>query len=319
MSTTAAVGRTAAEILTAAGVAENFAFYGPFTGKAVLTVPQLIMAAWAANDADRFADIFTENGSLLMQDTQLTSREEIRQFMADGFRGAYRGAHVDGWPLHLKFLRPDVAMVVTQGGIILDGQAEVAPERAIRAVWVIVADGDRWRLLSHQSSPIRGPGPHPTAEGEGSMSSKASSLVAQAKQWATYYGGFTKGEEGAVLSVPLRARATWDRNDADAFAQIFIENGSMLVGDTQLKGREEIRSYIAEAFAGPYRGSRLVEEPDLIQRVSDDVAVAVTHGGVIPPGATELPPDRVARATYVTVKRDGEWQLVSYQSSPIKG
>lgn len=151
--------RTASAILADAGVAEDPAFYGPFTGyveRAVLTVPQLIKAAWAANDAELFADVFTENGSLLMQDKQLTSRDEIRAFMAAGFRGPFKGAHVDGWPLTLTFLRPDAAMVVTQGGIMLDGETEIAPQREIRAMWVIVARGNRWRLLSHQSSPIRG-------------------------------------------------------------------------------------------------------------------------------------------------------------------
>lgn len=158
MSITGASG-TASEILAAAGVAEDPEFYGPFTGereRAVLTVPQLIRAAWAANDADFFADVFTDNGSLLMQDNQLMSREEIRAFMADGFKGPYRGARVEGWPLTFTSLSDDAAMVVTQGGIILAGESEIAPEREIRAVWVIVAQDGRWRLLSHQSSPIRG-------------------------------------------------------------------------------------------------------------------------------------------------------------------
>src|SRR3954470_7511771 len=58
---------------------------------------------------------------------------------------------------------------------------------------------------------------------ESRMSEKASSLVAQAKQWATYYGKFTQGEESAALTAPLRARAAWDANDADAFAGVFTE------------------------------------------------------------------------------------------------
>jgi uncharacterized protein (TIGR02246 family) len=154
-----AVATTASQALAEAGVEEDFAFYRSFTSeaeRAVLSVPQLIKAAWAANDADFFADIFTENGSLLMQDDQLTSREEIRAYMAAGFAGRYRGAQVDGWPLAVRFLANDVAMAVTQGGIILAGETEIAPERAIRAVWVIVAEGGRWKLLSHQSSPITG-------------------------------------------------------------------------------------------------------------------------------------------------------------------
>lgn len=150
---------TAAEILARFGVEEDTSFYGPFAGeadRAVLTVPLRIMAAWAANDPDAFSAVFTENGSLLMQDEQLTSREEIRDYMAAGFAGPLKGAHVTGWPLHVSHLSDDVAMVVTQGGILLAGDTELEPAREIRATWLIVARDGQWQLLSHQSCPAKG-------------------------------------------------------------------------------------------------------------------------------------------------------------------
>jgi uncharacterized protein (TIGR02246 family) len=91
-----------------------------------------------------------------MGDHQLMSREEIRAFMAEAFAGDFRGARVSGWPLCVNFLTEGAAVVVTQGGIKLPGENEIAPEREIRAVWVIVAQEGTWRLLSHQSSPIKG-------------------------------------------------------------------------------------------------------------------------------------------------------------------
>lgn len=149
----------ATAILTAHGVAEDTSFYRGFTGadeKAALAVPQRIQNAWLRNDADAFADVFTENGSLLLQDNQLVSREEIRGYMRASFHGLLKGAHVNGWPLDVKFLTPDVAVVVTEGGIIRPGESEIAAENQIRAVWVIVRTEDGPRLVSHQSSPIKG-------------------------------------------------------------------------------------------------------------------------------------------------------------------
>jgi uncharacterized protein (TIGR02246 family) len=151
------------------------------------------------------------------------------------------------------------------------------------------------------------------------MSQEASKLVAAAKEWATYYGKFTTGEEGAVLTAPLRARAAWDNNDAAALAEAFIENGSWLAGDEQLRGREEIRAYLAAGFEGPYKGSRWTEEADEIKFVTEDVALAITTGGVLYEGETELPEERAMRVMWVCTKRDGYWHLVSHQSSPIKG
>ncbi|MEV0695581.1 SgcJ/EcaC family oxidoreductase [Streptomyces sp. NPDC050388] len=160
MSTAVPTWGNASELLAADGVEEDHSYYREFTRedeKAVLSVAMRIQAAWAANDADAFADLFTENGSLLLGDEQLTSREQIRAFMAAGFAGPYKGARVNGGPLLVTFLSDDTAMVITEGGIIPDGGTAVAPEREIRAMWVIVKDGDGTpRLLSHQSSPVKG-------------------------------------------------------------------------------------------------------------------------------------------------------------------
>ncbi len=160
MTTQAAAWGDASAHLAAIGVPEDVGFYREFTNpeqKAVLTIPQRITHAWLVNDPDAFADTFTENGSLLVQDNQLTSREQIREYMRKGFEGALAGAKVQGRPVDVKFLAPGVAIAITEGGIIMKGETEIAPERRIRAVWVIVrgADGNL-ALFSHQSSPIAG-------------------------------------------------------------------------------------------------------------------------------------------------------------------
>jgi uncharacterized protein (TIGR02246 family) len=180
---------------------------------------------------------------------------------------------------------------------------------------VIVADGGTWKLLSHHSSPYGGP----TATKEEHTMSDAANLVAQAKQWAGHYGKYSNGVEGAVLTVPLRIRAAWEGNDADAFAKVFTANGSMLAGDTQLTDPGQIRDYMTEAFAGPYRGSRLVDEPVDIRLLTDGVALAITEGGVVYAGESGVAPDRRTRSTWVAARDDGEWRLVSYQTCPITG
>lgn len=157
MSVTDAPPSKASAILARYGVEEDFSFYRSFTSedeKAVLTVPQRIQDGWRRNDADFFASHFVENGSLLMQDNQLTSREQIREYMAAGFESYFKGARVTGWPLAVRFLSDGVAMAVTEGGIILDGETEIAPSRRIRAVWVVVERDGEWKLFSHQSSPV---------------------------------------------------------------------------------------------------------------------------------------------------------------------
>lgn len=91
-----------------------------------------------------------------MKDDQLTSREQIREYMKAGFEGYFCGARVRGYPLAVRFLSDETALVISQGGILLDGETETAPERQLRVTWVIVKNGGSLKLLSHQTSPIKG-------------------------------------------------------------------------------------------------------------------------------------------------------------------
>ncbi len=151
------------------------------------------------------------------------------------------------------------------------------------------------------------------------MSEKAASLVAQAKQWATYYGPFTQGEESTALTVELRFRAAWDDNDADTLAEVFADNGSILLGDEQLNGRDAIHARLKEGFAGQYRNSRITEEPVEVKFLTEDVAYLLTEGGVLFAGEESLPVERTLRTTWIATRREGKWALMSHQSSPITG
>jgi uncharacterized protein (TIGR02246 family) len=127
------------------------------------------------------------------------------------------------------------------------------------------------------------------------------------------------GGKAAALAAPLRASAAWEANDADAFADVFVENGSILIGDDQLTDRDSIRTYLRDAFADRFRGTRVVHDPIEFRILAPDVAVVITEGGVVYEGETAVPADRAVRATWVSVLRDGQWRLFSQQTSPIAG
>ncbi|MER5266140.1 SgcJ/EcaC family oxidoreductase [Actinosynnema sp. NPDC002837] len=151
------------------------------------------------------------------------------------------------------------------------------------------------------------------------MDSKASSLVAQAKQWATYYGDYTTGPEGAALTIVLRFRALWEDNDAEGITDLFVENGSLLLGDEQLKGHGEIHAYLTAAFNAGFSGTKLIDEVADVRLLSPDVAMVITTGGLAAKDATSVPEGNSSRTMWVVVKRDGDWWLASYQSSPLQG
>jgi uncharacterized protein (TIGR02246 family) len=116
-------------------------------------VPQRIVAAWAKNDAEEFASIFLEDGILVLPGVLLHNRAEIRDYMDAGFAGPYKGTNVTGQVVEARTLGPGSAVVVTEGGVLAPGESSVAPERAIRAFWVLVQRDGGWALASYMNTP----------------------------------------------------------------------------------------------------------------------------------------------------------------------
>jgi uncharacterized protein (TIGR02246 family) len=133
----------------------------------------------------------------------------------------------------------------------------------------------------------------------------------------SYYGPFTSEKEKAALSVPLRLVAGWAHNSAEDVADVFTEDGILILpGDVFKRGRDEIRSFMAAAYAGPFKGTGVTGAPVDVRFVNDDVALVRTHGGILAAGETEIAPELAVRSTWVLIKQQGTWMLAAYQNSP---
>jgi uncharacterized protein (TIGR02246 family) len=81
-------------------------------------------------------------------------------------------------------------------------------------------------------------------------------------------------------------------------------------------GRDEIRDYFAKAFEGKYKGTQVTGKPIGIRVLGPDVAILLSSGGVLESGETEVSENGAIRASWLVVRRDGEWRLAAYQNSP---
>jgi uncharacterized protein (TIGR02246 family) len=139
----------------------------------------------------------------------------------------------------------------------------------------------------------------------------------EASSLDAYYGSFTSDAEKEALGVPLRLVAAWSRNDADGVAEVFTEDGILILpGDVFKKGRDEIRAFMAAAYAGPFKGTGVTGNPVDVRIVDDTTALIRTHGGILAPGQDEIDPELAVRSTWVITKTTGQWQLAGYQNSP---
>jgi len=98
---------------------------------------------------------------------------------------------------------------------------------------------------------------------------------------------------------------------------VFTKDGILILpGNVLKKGRDEVQAFMAAAYAGPFKGSRVIGKAADVRFASDEVALLRSHGGILAPGQTEIDPAMAVRSTWVVVKTENDWQLAVYQNSP---
>ena len=119
-----------------------------------------------------------------------------------------------------------------------------------------------------------------------------------------------------IAAVPGRLVSAWAAHDAEAFSQLFIQDGTLILPGVYKKGRNEIRQFMAAAYAGPYKGTSVTGSPLEIKPLGTDAVALVTVGGVLEAGETEVSTKQAIRASWILVRDDGTWRLAVYQNCP---
>ena len=88
----------------------------------------------------------------------------------------------------------------------------------------------------------------------------------------------------AILGVLKGVYKAWEANDAEAFVADYLDDASVVQPGVYKKDREEIRTTMAAGFAGPLRGSRVIDHPADVRFLNEDTAIVISEGGIIFPG-----------------------------------
>jgi uncharacterized protein (TIGR02246 family) len=120
----------------------------------------------------------------------------------------------------------------------------------------------------------------------------------------------------AIRDVLASLYKAWEAGDAKAFVADYTEDATVVQPGVYKKDREEIRTTMAAAFEGPLSGSRATDHPSAIRFLTDDTAIVISEGGIIFPGQDAVASERMVRATWALVRRDGGWRIASYHNSP---
>lgn len=119
---------------------------------AIASLTQRVIAAWAYHDADSFANVFTEDGTMILAGIYKKGRSAIREYMTAAFDGNYKGTQITGKPIDMRPLGSDAAILLSLGGVLEVGESEVSDSAAIRAAWVVVKQNGQWQLAAYQNT-----------------------------------------------------------------------------------------------------------------------------------------------------------------------
>lgn len=115
--------------------------------------------AWNHGDATAYAGLFTEDADYVtFFGRNMPGRELIERSHRALFEGPLKGSKVacgTDAP-KVRFLRPDVAVVVIGGGSSLSGGAP-EPGRDSTITYVLVEEDDGWRVASFQNTRVSDP------------------------------------------------------------------------------------------------------------------------------------------------------------------
>lgn len=119
---------------------------------AARAVVDRVNAAWDKNDAGEFADVYTQDATLILSgDRFFRGRDHIREALAQSFAGPHKGTRLQAEVVSFRFIGPQTAAMVTEGGVLVPGENEPDWDRALRATWIVSKATGEWLVAAYQN------------------------------------------------------------------------------------------------------------------------------------------------------------------------
>lgn len=122
----------------------------------------------------------------------------------------------------------------------------------------------------------------------------------------------------AATALYRRLIDGWNAHDAD-------EMGAALLGDSlvigfdgsQMVGREEVVTGLSDVFAD-HEGARYVTKVRSVTPLGADTVLLHAVAGMVPPGASEIMPERNSIQTVVACRSGDDWSVALFQTTPAQ-
>jgi uncharacterized protein (TIGR02246 family) len=123
---------------------------------AVRALVDRISDGWQKADPDGVAAVFAETGAMVAgEGSHRNGRPAIAQFMRQVFTGMPKGMRLTTRFMSLRFLRPDVALLQTEGGFLMPGETQLPAERLGIQSFVAIKHGRTWQVALFQNTRVQ--------------------------------------------------------------------------------------------------------------------------------------------------------------------
>ncbi|MER6399861.1 SgcJ/EcaC family oxidoreductase [Kitasatospora sp. NPDC001603] len=119
-------------------------------------------SAWATEDAEGFAAVFTENCDFTtVRGERMRGRADISEGHGRLFRSTYRSTRLDTVIRSIRYLNPDLATVTVESTVSAFDGATIAGTHALAVVERTMVSGTKaWQITAfHNMVPVRTPAP----------------------------------------------------------------------------------------------------------------------------------------------------------------
>lgn len=126
----------------------------------------------------------------------------------------------------------------------------------------------------------------------------------------------TVPSENPVRSLYASLLDEWNRRNADGFARLFAEDGSVVGFDgSQMNGRSEIRAVLGSIFKD-HPSASYVSVVREVRYLGGETVLLRAAVGMVPPGASDINPEVNAIQSLVAVKLAQGWRIALVHNTP---
>ncbi|MBI1281817.1 MAG: SgcJ/EcaC family oxidoreductase [Anaerolineaceae bacterium] len=130
--------------------------------------------------------------------------------------------------------------------------------------------------------------------------------------------GQVSDSERPIIDLYRHLLEAWNNQDAHGFAVSFADDANVVGYDgSQMNGVSEIELTLSGIFTH-HKTAAYIAKVREVRFLSPQTAILRAVVGMIPPGKTEINPERNAIQSLVAAYQDNQWRIAFFQNTPAR-